>query len=91
LNEPVLHIAVEDWKYRIGFVMEDANQQVKIYSNLDEVSIFLNGSLQGNYKTDNCPITLSLQMKEGKNIFKVKGEFKGEQVGETKEIFYKDF
>jgi beta-galactosidase len=89
-GEPLLHIAVEDWKYRICYKNGNSSQPIKIYSNLENVSVFLNDSLMGNFNPGNCIIILSLQLQGGINIIKAKGEYKGETVEVTSELFYKN-
>ncbi len=89
LNEPVLHVAADDWNDHTDNG-EDAIQKIKIYSNLEYVSIFLNDSLLGNYKTKNCSAELFLSLKEGKNIIRAAAEFNNKLVEDIAEIFYTD-
>ncbi|WP_455666471.1 glycoside hydrolase family 2 TIM barrel-domain containing protein [Phocaeicola sp.] len=52
---PVLHIASRDWNYRSGVQQGDAPVvlPVKVYSNLPEVELFIDGKSVGKKKVEN--------------------------------------
>lgn len=69
-DTPVLYIATRDWDRRAGVRnnQEPVIQPVKVYSNLPQVELFLNGNSLGTKAVENClaifdvPFTSSLNM-----------------------------
>ncbi|MCC8188718.1 MAG: DUF4982 domain-containing protein [Bacteroides sp.] len=67
---PVLHIASRDWYKRSG-IQEGTNeviQPVKIYTNLPEVELFVNGVSIGNKGTVNCTAVFDVPFRKGDNF-----------------------
>lgn len=56
---PVLHIATRDWNRRSGMKMGDdpVVQPVKVYTNLPEVTLFVDGKEVRKVKVQNCTAT----------------------------------
>lgn len=73
---PVLHIASRDWTCRAGILREGATtvtQPVKVYTNLPEVELFLNGQSLGKKQSENRTAIFNVPFKEGKQLLLAKG------------------
>lgn len=68
---PVLHIASRDWASRTGKAGEE--QPVKIYTNLDEVELTLNGISCGKQCPSNYNTTFRVKLPEGISSLIAKG------------------
>lgn len=68
---PVLHIASRDWAFRTGKAGED--QSVKIYTNLDEVELILNGTSCGKQRPSNYNTTFRVKLPKGTSSLIAKG------------------
>jgi beta-galactosidase len=90
-SEPVIHIAVDDWKYRAGYNSESINQPLKIYNNLESITVYINEEFLGNFITENFTILEEVQFKKGKNIIRAKGEIDEKEIEETAELFFCDY
>ena len=68
--DTVAHIAVRDWPERTEISEEDGRvvRPVKIYTNLPEVSLSVNGSRLPTGKTANHAIVFDVPLREGQNI-----------------------
>jgi len=77
---PVLHLASRDWDKRTGVAGENgtALQEVKVYTNLDEVELFMNGQSMGKQSVVNRTALFMVPFKEGTHSFRVSG-FHGEE------------
>jgi beta-galactosidase len=83
-NKPMVHIYGHSWPVRWG--EKDEEKMVKVYSNADEVELFLNGKSYGVRKVNRKDFPASglrwmLKFKEGKNTVHVvatKGKVKVE-------------
>lgn len=60
---PVLHIASRDWASRTGNTEE--SQSIKVYTNLDEVELILNGTSCGKQRTSNYNTIFNLKLPHG--------------------------
>lgn len=68
---PVVHIASRDWPTRTGNT--DDIQHMKVYSNMSEVELFINGKSVGKKKTDNCIANFDVVLPYGISTLKAKG------------------
>lgn len=85
---PVLHIASGDWQKRV-VVTDDVNSfmhPVKIYSNLPQIELFLNGESQGIKDLQNYNTVFYLNLKEGKNALVARGNYKNSDIYDVLEI-----
>lgn len=81
---PVLRIASRDWNVRTGET--DAVQQVKVYSNLPEVELFVGGRSVGRKTVDNCHAVFSVTLPEGESLLTAKGMYGGKAVEDVMTI-----
>ncbi|MCD8167130.1 MAG: DUF4982 domain-containing protein [Bacteroides sp.] len=76
-SQPVLHIASRDWQHRTGIRplnREDrAEQPVKIYSNLPEAELWLNGVSLGHKPLVNGHAVWQVPFREGDNTLIARG------------------
>lgn len=70
---PVLRIASRDWKVRVG--KEGETQQIKLYSNLPEVELFVNGESAGKQVTDNCHAVFNVVLPVGTSVLTAQGVY----------------
>ena len=71
---PVLHIASRDWPVRTG-----ATQAVKVYTNLPEVELLVNGKSAGRQKVENCHAVFRVALPEGTSLLRARGTGRGGQ------------
>ena len=60
---PVIRIASRDWEMRTGEINKP--QSIKIYSNMPEVELFINGQSIGCQKIANCHTVFNVILPEG--------------------------
>lgn len=69
---PVLHIASRDWNNRAG--VQDGNnpvmQPVKIYTNLPEIELFVNGVSLGKQKSENYTVVYLVPFSTGEHMLR---------------------
>lgn len=72
---PVLHIASRDWDRRAGVQVAGAPvaQPVKIYTNLPQVELFLNGKSLGTKPVHNCSAIFDVPFTETHNTLRATG------------------
>ena len=68
---PVVHIATRDWAQRQG--EKDKLHNIKVYSNCDEVELFVNGRSCGKKNVENCFATFSIPLDEGRSTLTATG------------------
>ncbi len=77
LKTPVIHIASRDWTFRTGIQASAGDstvtQPIKIYSNLDTVELFANGTSLGTHKIVKGVSVWNAAFVDGKNLFIAKG------------------
>jgi len=87
---PVLHIASRDWTQRTG-VSVNGNpviQPLKIYSNLPEVELYMNGKSLGKKKTENYKAIWDIPFTDGMHYFSAKGIYENRIVETGMEITF---
>ena len=79
---PVLHIASRDWSNRAGIQINNTPvvQPVKVYSNLNELELFLNGHSLGKKKTENCVALFDVPFTPGEQFIRATGTFQNQFV-----------
>lgn len=74
-KKPVLYIASRDWADRIGTSASTnenfAKQQLKVFSNLPEVELFVNGKSVGKQKVVDFTAVYEVPFEDGKNILEL--------------------
>ncbi|MDY5239457.1 MAG: glycoside hydrolase family 2 TIM barrel-domain containing protein [Bacteroides helcogenes] len=79
---PVLHIASRDWTHRTGIVENEGRrmkgeerviQPVKIYTNLPEVELFINGLSLGKKQVENYTAVFDVPFTDGEQMLQAQG------------------
>src|SRR5688572_7605599 len=84
---PVLHIAARDWPVRSG----QSEQQIDVYTNLDEVELSLNGvSLGKKSGNSSRKITWTVRFRPGPNSFTARGTREGVSITDSAEVRWID-
>ena len=87
---PVLHIAVDDWRHRT--VVSDGEaviHPIKVYSNLQRLTLSVNGKMLSEQSVDNCHALWQVPLVEGRNQLIVSGMYNGREQTEVAEVFVK--
>lgn len=84
---PVLRIASRDWKVRVG--KEGETQQIKFYSNLPEVELFVNGESAGKQATDNCHAVFNVVLPVGTSVLTAQGVYGNKPVEDVMTIDFR--
>lgn len=84
---PVLRIASRDWKVRVG--KEGETQQIKLYSNLPEVELFVNGESAGKQATDNCHAVFNVVLPVGTSVLTAQGVYGNKPVEDLMTIDFR--
>lgn len=84
---PVLRIASRDWKVRVG--KEGETQQIKLYSNLPEVELFVNGESAGKQVTDNCHAVFNVVLPVGTSVLTAQGVYGNKPVEDVMTIDFR--
>lgn len=84
---PVLRIASRDWKVRVG--KEGETQQIKLYSNLPEVELFVNGESAGKQATDNCHAVFNVVLPVGTSVLMAQGVYGNKPVEDVMTIDFR--
>jgi beta-galactosidase len=79
-ENPVLHIATDDWKYRSG----DAKHSIDIYTNLEKIELFHNGRTMGVKPSVNQKVSWEINLSDGENKFIARSAVS------EKKLFYSD-
>lgn len=74
---PVLHIASRDWVHRTGIQQGDTPVllPVKIYTNLAEVELFIDGRSLGKKKAENYAVTFEVPFSSKEPFLFAQGEY----------------
>ncbi len=81
-DAPVLYIASRDWQLRSG-IQEPGQpvvQPVKVYTNLPEVELFVNGKSLGKKQSINCTIVFDVPFQSGDYFVRAVSHANGKQV-----------
>ena len=84
---PVLRIASRDWKVRVG--KKGVTQQIKLYSNLPEVELFVNGESAGKQATDNCHAVFNVVLPVGTSVLTAQGVYGNKPVEDVMTIDFR--
>lgn len=87
---PVLHIASNDWKNRTG-ISVDGNpviQPVKVYTNLSEVELFMDGKSLGKKQSLEHKVVWDISFTDGNHYFTAKGIQNGKVIETGIEITF---
>ena len=84
---PVIRIASRDWEMRTGEINKP--QSIKIYSNMPEVELFINGQSIGCQKIANCHTVFNVILPEGISVLMAQGIKNGETVQDAMTIQFK--
>lgn len=84
---PVLRIASRDWKVRVG--KEGETQQIKLYSNLPEVELLVNGESAGKQATDNCHAVFNVVLPVGTSVLTAQGVYGNKPVEDVMTIDFR--
>ena len=68
---PVVHIASRSHTHRIGAL--DQPQAIKVYSNMPEVELLVNGKSVGRQPTNNCHTVFAVVLPEGRSSLVARG------------------
>jgi beta-galactosidase len=86
--EPVLHIAATDWPQRAGTTLDP--QRIDVYSNLDEVELFLNGASLGKKRPNELKkASWELAFRDGVNYLSAEGARGGVRRTDAAEVRYR--
>ncbi len=87
---PVLHIASRDWERRAE--VQDGNtpvtQPVKVYTNLPEAELFVNGRSLGKKRSQNCTIVFDVAFEHGKNFLRAVGQQEGKTIEDGMQVLF---
>jgi len=90
-DKRVLHIASRDWEFRKGAPANETDnfitQPVKVYSNLQEVELFVNERSTGKKSINNYNAIWNVNLVNGKNRIEVIGYDNGKKLSD---VFYVD-
>ncbi|NDV82085.1 glycoside hydrolase family 2 TIM barrel-domain containing protein [Bacteroides sp. 51] len=84
---PVLHLAINDWKKRILISdSETTIQPIKVYTNLQEATLFVNGQKVETQNINNYNAVWQVSLKEGKNHLRATGMYNDKMIEKHAEI-----
>ena len=84
---PVIRIASRDWEMRTWEINKP--QSIKIYSNMPEVELFINGQSIGCQKIANCHTVFNVILPEGISVLMAQGIKNGKTVQDAMTIQFK--
>lgn len=87
---PVLHLASRDWTHRAGIQQGDAPVclPVKVYSNLPEVELFIDGKSVGKQKTVNYTATFEVPFSSKEPFLRVQGDYQGTKIQDALKVTF---
>lgn len=86
----VLHIASRDWTHRAGVRQGDAPVvlPVKVYTNLPEVELFIDGKPVGKQKVENHTATFDVPFSGKRPFLLAQGSYKGNKIQDGMELHF---
>ena len=88
--EPVLHVAARDWPRRAGSRPGDEQHTVLVYSNLDEVELWLGNESLGRRRTANGSARWEVSLRPGTNVLVARGRRGARELEDRCELQYED-
>lgn len=87
---PVLHIATRDWSKRCGIQQGDAPVYlpVKVYANLSEVELFVDGQSLGKQQVENRKAVFNVPFTGKAPYLSACGEYQGRKVWDGTSVSY---
>lgn len=87
-DAPILHIASRDWNRRSGVRQENQPvvQPVKIYTNLSEIELIIDGQSIGKQKVENYTTEFNVPFRKKKTFIIAQGSYKGKTVQDALNI-----
>jgi beta-galactosidase len=90
LSEPVLHIAARDWQQRAGSQPGDETQPVIVYSNLEQVELFVGDVSLGTSRPENATARWAVALRPGANQLRARGSRGGATLEDVVVVHYVD-
>lgn len=88
--EPMVYIATRNWMVRAGEI--SALSTIEVYSNLNEVTLYVNGKSQQSKKINDIKKAVwQVQLQNGKNIIGAIGKQNGKTISDNAEIEYRAY
>ncbi len=90
---PVLHIAGRDRPLRCGVAAdgEPVVQPVKVYTNLPEVELLVDGCSLGRRPVENFHALFDVPFRDGDHLLSARGTFRGEEVRDAVGIGFRSY
>ena len=87
---PVLHIASRDWSDRVGIETDGqpAVLPVKVYTNLPEVELLIDGRSVGTSKVENCTAVFQVPFSGKHPLLTARGKHEGREVTDACRVSY---
>lgn len=77
---PIMHIATNDWNVRPSTA--DNKHKIKVYSNMPEVELLVNGKSVGKQLASNSHVVFHTELPESSSQLEAKGIFNGKEVSD---------
>lgn len=81
---PVVHIASRDWNTRVGAPGQE--QTIKVYTNLPEVELLVNGQSVGRQASHNCSALFHISLPQGTSTLVARGQHEGQTAEDAMNI-----
>lgn len=88
--EPMVYIATRNWMIRAG--EPNATSTMDVYSNLDDITLYINDKSQGKQKPDDVKkATWQVHLKNGKNRIAATGNLNGKTYRDEVVVEYREY
>lgn len=87
---PVLYVASRDWTHRT-LIQKDTNScclPIKVYSNLPEVELFLDGKSIGKKKVKNCTAIFYVSFFKKQHFIHINGVYNGQKIEDGLPLYF---